>query len=53
MDKGIRPFIYSADDADIDKCPHRVGSATVLPGDVVLAKKYGVIFIPAYLLKIW
>jgi regulator of RNase E activity RraA len=29
--------------------PIRVGRATVLPGDVVLAKKYGVIFIPAYL----
>ena len=30
--------------------PIRVGRATVLPGDVVLAKKYGVIFIPAHLL---
>jgi len=29
--------------------PIRVGRATVLPGDVVLANKYGVIFIPAYL----
>ncbi len=29
--------------------PIRVGRAIVLPGDVVLAKKYGVIFIPAYL----
>jgi regulator of RNase E activity RraA len=29
--------------------PIRIGRATVLPGDVVLAKKYGVIFIPAYL----
>jgi regulator of RNase E activity RraA len=27
----------------------RIGSATVLPGDVVLAKREGVIFIPAYL----
>lgn len=31
--------------------PIRIGRATVLPGDVVLAKKYGVIFIPSYLLK--
>ena len=31
--------------------PVRVGRATVLPGDVVLAKKYGVIFIPAYLVE--
>jgi regulator of RNase E activity RraA len=30
--------------------PIRVGRATVLPGDVVLAKKYGVIFIPSHLL---
>jgi regulator of RNase E activity RraA len=30
--------------------PIRIGRATVLPGDAVLAKKYGVIFIPAYLL---
>ncbi|MBI5008513.1 MAG: RraA family protein [Bacteroidia bacterium] len=30
--------------------PIRVGRATVLPGDVVLAKKYGVIFIPAHLI---
>ncbi len=31
--------------------PIRVGRATVLPGDVVLAKKYGVIFIPAFLVE--
>ena len=31
--------------------PVRIGNATVFPGDVVLAKKYGVIFIPAYLVK--
>ncbi len=29
--------------------PVRIGRATVLPGDVVLAKKYGVVFIPAHL----
>src|SRR5664279_3207582 len=29
--------------------PIRIGRATVLPGDVVLAKKAGTIFIPAYL----
>ena len=27
----------------------RIGSATVLPGDIVLAKREGVIFIPAHL----
>ena len=31
--------------------PIRVGRATVLPGDVVLAKKHGVIFIPAHLVE--
>lgn len=31
--------------------PIRIGRATVLPGDAVLANKYGVIFIPAYLLE--
>ncbi|HOF21435.1 MAG TPA: hypothetical protein PLO24_09285 [Bacteroidales bacterium] len=30
--------------------PVRIGRAVVLPGDAVLAKKYGVIFIPAHLL---
>ena len=29
--------------------PIRIGRATVLPGDVVLAKKYGVIFVPSHL----
>jgi 4-hydroxy-4-methyl-2-oxoglutarate aldolase len=29
--------------------PIRIGSATVMPGDVVLAKREGVIFIPAHL----
>jgi 4-hydroxy-4-methyl-2-oxoglutarate aldolase len=31
--------------------PIRIGRATVLPGDVVLARKYGVIFIPAHLVE--
>jgi 4-hydroxy-4-methyl-2-oxoglutarate aldolase len=31
--------------------PIRIGRATVLPGDVVLAKKGGIVFIPAYLLE--
>ena len=31
--------------------PIRIGHATVLPGDVVLAKSHGVIFIPAYLVE--
>ncbi|MGK7397245.1 MAG: RraA family protein, partial [Candidatus Cyclobacteriaceae bacterium M3_2C_046] len=31
--------------------PIRIGQATVLPGDAVLAKKDGVIFIPAHLVE--
>ena len=31
--------------------PIRIGRATVLPGDVVLAKKGGIVFIPAHLLE--
>jgi regulator of RNase E activity RraA len=31
--------------------PIRIGRATVLPGDVVLAKKTGVVFIPAHLVQ--
>lgn len=31
--------------------PIRIGRAMVLPGDAVLAKKYGVVFIPAHLLE--
>lgn len=32
-------------------CPIRIGRATVFPGDAVLAKKEGVIFIPPHLLE--
>jgi 4-hydroxy-4-methyl-2-oxoglutarate aldolase len=31
--------------------PIRIGRAVVLPGDIVLAKKYGVIFIPSHLVE--
>ncbi len=31
--------------------PIRIGRATVLPGDVVLAKKGGIVFVPAYLVE--
>jgi regulator of RNase E activity RraA len=47
--KGSDPsYIYQMMLTSINT-PIRVGRAIVLPGDVVLAKKYGVIFIPAYL----
>ena len=32
--------------------PIRIAEVTVLPGDVVLAKKYGVVFIPPHLLEL-
>jgi 4-hydroxy-4-methyl-2-oxoglutarate aldolase len=56
--KGFNGWIKGSDPSFIFQmmlttinAPIRVGRATVLPGDVVLAKKYGVIFIPAYLVE--
>lgn len=49
--KGVDPsYIFQMMLTSIN-APIRVGRATVLPGDVVLAKKFGVIFIPAYLVE--
>lgn len=49
--KGSDPsFIFQMMLTSIN-APVRIGRATVLPGDVVLAKKHGVIFIPAYLVE--
>jgi 4-hydroxy-4-methyl-2-oxoglutarate aldolase len=47
--KGSDPSYISQMMLTSINAPIRVGRAIVLPGDVVLAKKYGVIFIPAYL----
>ena len=56
--KGFNGWIKGEDPSYIQQmmltsinAPIRIGHATVLPGDVVLAKKYGVIFIPAYLVE--
>ncbi len=56
--KGFNAFIKGTDPSYIKEmmlttinAPIRIGRATVLPGDVVLAKKYGVIFIPSYLVQ--
>jgi len=56
--EGFNGWIMGSDPSYIDNmmltsinAPIRIGQATVLPGDVVLANKYGVIFIPAYLLE--
>ena len=56
--KGFNGWIKGSDPSFISQmmltsinAPIRVGRAIVLPGDVVLAKKYGVIFIPAHLVE--
>ena len=56
--KGFNGWVKGSDPSYISQmmltsinAPIRVGRATVLPGDIVLAKKYGVIFIPAYLVE--
>jgi regulator of RNase E activity RraA len=53
---GFNAWIKGSDPSGISQMilnsinsPVRIGRAIVLPGDVVLAKKYGVIFIPAHL----
>ncbi len=54
--KGFNGWIKGEDPSYIDQmmltsinAPIRIGHVTVLPGDVVLAKKYGTVFIPAHL----
>jgi 4-hydroxy-4-methyl-2-oxoglutarate aldolase len=56
--KGFNAWMKGQDPSYIDQMmltsinqPIRIGRATVLPGDVVLAKKYGTIFIPAHLVE--
>jgi 4-hydroxy-4-methyl-2-oxoglutarate aldolase len=56
--KGFNGWIKGSDPSFISQMmltainvPVRIGRATVLPGDIVLAKKYGVIFIPAHLVE--
>jgi 4-hydroxy-4-methyl-2-oxoglutarate aldolase len=56
--KGFNGWIKGSDPSYIMQmsltsinAPIRIGRATVLPGDVVLAKKFGVIFIPSHLVE--
>lgn len=56
--KGFNGWIKGSDPSYIQQMmlgginvPIRIGRATVLPGDVVLAKKNGVVFIPAQFLE--
>lgn len=55
---GFNGWILGQDPSYLDQmmlttinAPIRIGRTTVLPGDVVLAKKFGVIFIPAHLVE--
>lgn len=56
--KGFNAWIKGQDPSYINQmmlttinAPIRVGRAIVLPGDVVLAKKFGTVFIPAHLVE--
>ena len=56
--EGFNGWIRGSDPSAIDQmmcasvnAPIRIGRVTVLPGDVVLAKKSGVTFIPAHLVQ--
>jgi regulator of RNase E activity RraA len=56
--KGFNGWIKGSDPSYIQQMslvsintPVRIGRAVVLPGDVVLAKRYGVIFIPVHLVE--
>jgi len=49
--KGADPSYLTQMSLTSINAPIRIGRVTVLPGDVVLAKKYGVVFIPAHLVE--
>lgn len=56
--KGFNAWIKGYDPSYIQQMmlgginvPIRIGRATVLPGDIALAKKGGIVFIPAYLVE--
>jgi regulator of RNase E activity RraA len=49
--KGVDPSYIMQMSLTSINAPIRVGRAVVLPGDVVLASKYGVLFIPAHLIE--
>lgn len=54
--EGYNGWIRGSDPSAIEQmmvswinAPIRIGRVTILPGDVALCKKYGIVFIPAYL----
>jgi 4-hydroxy-4-methyl-2-oxoglutarate aldolase len=49
--RGFDPSFIKDEMLACINCPIRIGRATVMPGDLVLGKKEGVVFIPAHLAK--
>ena len=47
--KGYDPTAWAQEGLTCINCPIRIGAAVVLPGDMVLAKPEGVLFVPAIL----
>lgn len=47
--KGYDPSFWQQEELTCINCPIRIGRATVLPGDLVIANAQGVIFVPAIL----
>lgn len=47
--KGYDPSAWQQEELTCINCPIRIGRAVVLPGDLVIAKPQGVIFVPAIL----
>lgn len=47
--KGYDPTAWAQEGLTCINCPIRIGKAVVLPGDLVLAKQEGILFIPAIL----
>jgi regulator of RNase E activity RraA len=47
--KGYDPSAWAQEGLTCINCPIRIGQAVVLPGDLILAKQEGILFIPAIL----
>jgi 4-hydroxy-4-methyl-2-oxoglutarate aldolase len=47
--KGYDPSFWQQEEITCIDCPIRIGRATVLPGDLVIANAQGVVFVPAIL----
>jgi 4-hydroxy-4-methyl-2-oxoglutarate aldolase len=47
--KGYDPSAWKSEELTCINCPIRIGRAVVLPGDLVIAKAQGILFVPAIL----